>query len=116
MTYFELAAGFIDEIRDSELGGMAHGGEFETSLMMHLHPDLVGDDMPAEYWDEPYDLGGKDLLEGGPLAVYRGFEEYSATGAIGDPSLASAEKGRVILERLAEELAGFFNEVSERNC
>jgi creatinine amidohydrolase len=115
LTYFELAASFIEDVRDSELGGMAHGGEFETSLLLHLHPDLVADDRPAEYWDEPYDQGGTDLMQGGPLAVYREFEEYSASGAIGDPTLASAEKGETILEGLADELSTVVTDIYERN-
>lgn len=115
LTYFELATGFIDEIRDSKPGGMAHGGEFETSLLLHLYPELVGDDRPAEYLDEPYDLGETDLHEGGPLAVYRSFEEYSASGAIGDPSVASADKGAQLLEKLANELATCLGDIHRRN-
>jgi creatinine amidohydrolase len=116
LTYFELARTFADEIRESDAGGMAHGGEFETSLMLHLHPDLVSDDMPAEYLDEPYDLGDRDLLDGGPLSVYRPFEEYSESGAIGDPSLASAEKGAVVYDGLRDELAELLVGVHERNA
>jgi len=115
LTYFELATEFIDDIRDSENGGMAHGGEFETSLLLHLRPELVGDDRDATYWNEPYDRGGKDLLDGGPLAVYRTFEEYSASGAIGDPELASAEKGEEIFNLLGVELAELFREIHSQN-
>lgn len=115
VTYFQLAGAAIDEIRDSELGGMAHGGEFETSLLLALHPELVGEDRLATYWDEPYDLGGKDLLEGGPLSVYREFEEYSESGAIGDPTLASAEKGEAILNEIADALAGLLADIHDRN-
>ncbi|MDX1748402.1 MAG: creatininase family protein, partial [Halobacteriales archaeon] len=41
INYARLAAPFIDEIRESDTGGMSHGGEFETSLMLHLRPELV---------------------------------------------------------------------------
>ncbi|GAA0508201.1 creatinine amidohydrolase [Halorubrum aquaticum] len=117
LTYFSLAARFIDEIRESELGGMAHGGEFETSLMQHLRPDLVEEErMEASMLDEPYDLGTRDLVEGGPLAVYREFEEYSHTGAIGAPELASPEKGEEIYERLGDEMEELLREVHERNA
>ncbi|WP_247004310.1 creatininase family protein [Halosolutus gelatinilyticus] len=116
LTYFRLARSFIDEIRESEIGGMAHGGEFETSLMLYLREDLVdGDRLDGTYLNEPYDLGTKDLMEGGPLAVYRGFEEYSASGAIGDPGLASAEKGERIYELLGDELESLLRDVHERN-
>ncbi|GAA0238179.1 creatininase family protein [Haladaptatus pallidirubidus] len=116
LTYFDLAESFIDDIRESETGGMAHGGEFETSLMLHLHPGLVREDrMEATHWDEHYDLGGQDLLDGGALSVYRSFDEYSNTGAIGAPELASAEKGERILERLADELAALLEEIHAKN-
>lgn len=117
ITYFELAAPFIDDIRESEAGGMAHGGEFETSLMLHLRPDLVRDDRAeATYLDDPYDLRRRDLFLGGPLTVYRSFEEYSDSGAIGDPDLASAEKGAHLFERIGEELAALLRDVHEQNC
>ena len=106
VTYFELAEPFVDEIRDSDTGGMAHGGEFETSLLLHLFPDLVREEeTEGTYLDEPYDRGGQDLLEGGPVSSYRPFEEYSGSGAIGDPDLASAEKGEALYDRLGDELA-----------
>lgn len=115
LTYFALAESFIDEIRDSESGGMAHGGEFETSLMLYLHEELVGDECEAEPLDEPYELGNRDLVDPGPLSVYRSFEEYSASGAIGEPQLASAEKGAEIFERLGVELESLLRDLSEQN-
>lgn len=116
VTYFQLAESFIHEVRESDTGGMAHAGEFETSLMLYLHPEFVDEDvMEARYMDEPYDRGGKDLLEGGPLFVYRTFEEYSTSGAIGDPHLASVEKGERIYEQLGEETEDLLSEIHRRN-
>ncbi|WP_224270885.1 creatininase family protein [Haloprofundus salinisoli] len=116
LTYFDLAAPFADEIRESDTGGMAHGGEFETSLMQYLRPELVREDAPATYWVEPYDLAGNDLLEGGPLSVYRPFEAYSESGAIGDPSLADADKGERFFDGIRAELAALLLDVHERNA
>jgi creatinine amidohydrolase len=116
ITYFELAAPFVDEYRESDVGGMAHGGEFETSLMLHLRPDLVREDhAAATYLDDPYDLRRKDLFEGGPLSIYRSFREYSDSGAIGDPDHATAEKGSALYDRLGEELAVLLTAVHEQN-
>lgn len=116
ITYFDLAASFANEIRDSEIGGMAHGGEFETSLMLHLRPDLVREDaMDATNMDEPYDRSVRDLLDAGPLSVYRGFDEYSDSGAIGDPSVASAEKGERFYERLGDELEDLLRKIHAEN-
>lgn len=117
VTYFDLSKPFIDEIRESDTGGMAHGGEFETSLMLHLHPDLVDtDDAEATYMDEPYERSVQELVVGGPLSVYRPFTDYSESGAIGDPSLANAEKGRRIFEALGDELEELLRKVHERNA
>ncbi|WP_049892876.1 creatininase family protein [Natronococcus jeotgali] len=117
VTYFELVTDFVDEVRDSDTGGMAHGGEFETSLMMYLHPELVDTDaMPATYWDEQYDLGGDDLVSGGPLSVYRQFEEYSDSGAIGDPNVADETTGEQLFEATTEAFAELLVEVHEQNA
>lgn len=115
LTYFQLASEFIHEIRDSDIGGMGHGGEFETSLMLHLQEELVREgELNGTPMDEPYEKGIRDMFEGGPLAVYRGFEEYSASGAIGSPEHASAEKGEEIYERLGDELESVLRGVHER--
>ena len=115
ITYFDLAASFADEIRESDPGGIAHGGEFETSLLLHLYPELVRADGDATPLEEPYDHGDDDLLEPGALSTYRSFEEYSATGAIGEPELASTEKGQAIFERLGTELEDLLWEIHDRN-
>lgn len=117
-TYFQLATDEVEALRDSDTGGMAHGGEFETSLMLHLRPDLVADseDREGELWDEHYEWGGKDLLEGGPLSVYRPFDAYSESGAIGAPTQASAEKGERIREVIGEEVAALLVAVHEHNA
>lgn len=115
ITYFELATELIEELRDSDPGGMAHGGEFETSLMLQLYPELVGTETTAAYLEEPYDLGDRDLVDPGPLSVYRPFEAYSDSGAIGDPSAATATKGATLYDAITDELAALFDEISRRN-
>jgi creatinine amidohydrolase len=111
LTYFDLAEPFADEIRESDPGGMAHGGEFETSLLLHLYPDLVGENRDGSMPEEPYDESPVDLFDSGPLSVYRPFSTYSESGAIGAPELASAEKGAQLYERIADELADLLRDV-----
>lgn len=116
LTYFRLVAPFIDEIRESDVGGMGHGGEFETSLLLHLRPDLVREDQVTKnYRDEPHDQATQDMFRGGPLNLYRPFTEYSSSGVVGDPTLASAEKGERIYEILGEELEALLTEIHEEN-
>ena len=40
-AYWMLAARSIGQIRESEMGGLSHACEMETSLMLHLHPGRV---------------------------------------------------------------------------
>ncbi len=117
-TYFELASDRIEALRDSETGGMAHGGEFETSLMLALRPDLVGDssERDGETLDEQYQWAGQDLLDGGSVGVYRSFDVYSDSGAIGLPEKASAEKGERIRSIIGEELASLLRTIHEHNA
>jgi creatinine amidohydrolase len=117
MTYFTLATPDVSDLRESETGGMAHGGEYETSLMLYLRPDLVADSMieKGTRWDEHYNWAGGDLLDSGSLSVYREFEEYSETGDIGAPELASVDKGERIYEAVTEELSALFTAIHEHN-
>lgn len=107
LTYFELGQYFMDELRDSERGGIAHGGELETSMMLHLRPDLVDEDAIAvNYWDNPYGkYAASDLLGSGVLSANLDIGADSDSGTLGDPSLASAEKGEVMVEAYTEEMA-----------
>ncbi|WP_330633024.1 creatininase family protein [Halocatena halophila] len=114
-TYFTLVKDAIGDVRESEIGGMAHGGEFETSLMMHLYPELVGDNPEGTMMDEPYEEAGQDLHDGGVLSVYRGFEEYSRSGAIGAPELANEKKGKIMFERIIDEFSSLLADVHEEN-
>ncbi|WP_231188176.1 creatininase family protein [Haladaptatus sp. DYF46] len=117
VTYFQLAAPFIDEVRESDVGGMSHGGEFETSLMLHLRPDLVHEERFAGTpHEEPYERSLDDMFQGGPLSVYRSFDEYSDSGAIGDPTLASAEKGEEIYDRLGDELEAILRQIHDESA
>jgi creatinine amidohydrolase len=105
VTYFDLAEPFIEDVRDSDPGGMGHGGEFETSLMLYFYPEFVDEDeIDGTVREEPYDHAGREMFRGGPLSVYRPFSAYGGTGAIGEPELASAEKGETIAAGIADEL------------
>jgi creatinine amidohydrolase len=76
-------------------GADAHAGHTETSVMLALHPDMVGEGAPGNI--APLSALAPDLRRGGVAAV-------SANGVLGDPTTASAEAGLEILERWAEDL------------
>ncbi len=85
------------------LGG--HADEHETSVMLAIAPERV--DMAravADYGhmlDQPASVFiASTLFSGDPASG----AHYSATGARGDPSLATPEKGRIILASMIAEL------------
>jgi creatinine amidohydrolase len=80
-------------------GGL-HAGEWETSLMLAVHPELVHMDRA-----EPGFVG--DPQESIASLFDSGVDSISENGAIGDPVRASAEHGRRYWEAaldLAEEI------------
>ncbi|WP_436933860.1 creatininase family protein [Halovenus marina] len=114
LTYFYLASSLIEEVRDSDPGGMMHGGELETSLMLHLRPELVDEDeMTAVYAERKNDLLLEDLFGSGPLGTYSTFADHTDTGIMGDPTLASAEKGETIFEHIREEMGSLLDDIHE---
>jgi creatinine amidohydrolase len=114
LTYFDLGSDRIDTIRDSEHGGAGHAGEIETSMIMHLRPELLREDaIDGTEWDSAYERTRDDLTRTGPMSVYNDFDVYSDSGAVGAPSLASAEKGEQFFEIFVDELADVFERVHE---
>lgn len=73
-----------------------HAGELETSILLHSNPDLVADDYQIA------DCIADDRRH----MLTLGMQEYTQNGVIGRPSLATAEKGKAVLDSLAESFAG----------
>ncbi len=73
-----------------------HAGELETSLLLHARPDLV---RPG------YETADR-LADDRPHLLTLGMAAYTESGVIGRPSLASAAKGRAVLDSLVESFAG----------
>ena len=74
----------------TETKGEIHAGERETSMMMHLHGDLVKTDLMKD----------NDYLPDCPQSYlnYTTVLRVSKTGAWGEPSYATAEKGKLLFE------------------
>jgi creatinine amidohydrolase len=111
VTYFQLAEPRVGEFRQSAPGGMGHACEFETSLQLALHPQLVRlQDAVTHYPKPPSSRQSTDLFGASLVRSYHDFKDLSPTGTLGDPSLASAAKGQTILRICVEELQAFLRE------
>ncbi|MEM8904533.1 MAG: mycofactocin biosynthesis peptidyl-dipeptidase MftE [Actinomycetota bacterium] len=79
-------------------GGDAHAGETETSLLLAIAPEVVRDELAEAGTTAPLAELMPELRRGGLVAV-------SPNGVLGDPSGASAERGRATLTALVADLA-----------
>jgi creatinine amidohydrolase len=106
-----------EQLRESDqIGGMNHACEFETSAYLALRPDLVDMSLAvrelshrpsANYWT--------DLVAGdGPLAMMEPWSSLSESGVMGDPTKATAEKGRLLLDAAANGIVELIDELRAR--
>ncbi len=87
---------FASRLGEEFLSGACHAGEYETSMVLAVRPDLVREELRAALPENPISLGqalseGKNtfLAAGGPQAYF------------GAPAQASAEAGERYLQELA---------------
>ena len=77
--------------------GGTHADEGETSMMLYITPELVDMSKAVKDYDARPDRKG---LTRDP----KGTGVYSPTGVWGDPTLATKDKGRVIVETTVAEI------------
>lgn len=97
----------------SELKHGIHGGSVETSMMMHLCPDLIRRDELADFRPRSADMEGEyEILtpEGG---IGFGWEtqDLSLPGACGNAADADAERGRILVEHYAARFVTLLQEI-----
>ena len=102
--------------RQSAIGGMGHGGELETSYMLHLRPDLVHMERATTETDFISTPGYyMDWVEGGRLIANPPWSDDTASGIYGDGRLGSAEKGRLWLAAAVEEKLASVRELRQQH-
>lgn len=82
-----------------ELSYGIHGGDIETSLMLHLRPDLVTMDQAQDFHSTQLDLIDefKYLRAHGPVSFGWKAQDLNGKGATGNAALATAEKGKTVM-------------------
>jgi creatinine amidohydrolase len=94
-----------------ELGTGIHGGRDETSIMLHLRPDLV--DMSLAKRNVPEHLAAfRQVRFGGPVAFGWLSDDFGTDGTLGDPTLASAEHGKHLYEAMLAAAGDAFAEIA----
>lgn len=98
--------GIVDVIGD-------HADERETSLMLHLHPELVA----------PRDIWGKGTSNAWKLAALRDKSAWAPRAwtlathdtGVGDPAASTADKGKRYFDAICERVAAYFVELATAN-
>lgn len=100
VSWDDIEPAEAEEIQEQQTGG--HADELETSIHLYLQPDLVqmdravtdyGDRLGVQYPGYKPGLFSRDPAD----------PAYSETGLFGDPTLATAEKGKRVLDLLTRE-------------
>jgi len=111
-TRFGYPAGLYPEA-ESRYG--IHGGDVETSLMLHFRPDLVdmskAQDFPSkvEQAEKNFDL----LRHTGTHAFAWIASDLNPNGTVGNASVATAEKGRLTAAHQADGFVTLLKDVAK---
>jgi creatinine amidohydrolase len=107
----------LEKYRRSPLGGMGHACELETSMILHLRPELVHIDKAVDEMNfvttPNYYL---DWVEGGSLIANPSWYDDTRTGAYGAGSLATAEHGQIWFEAAITEKIAQISEINTQHA
>lgn len=116
VEWWSAAASAITKSRES--AAESHSGEFETSIMMYLAPDLVRPDLGvAEFAKNVPELCYQYLIIKSGGDQIKRIQLYdptvSASGVYGDPAKATKEKGALVVRRVIENTQRVIRELEE---
>ena len=105
ISYWHAAEESISQLRRSPLGGICHAGEMETACMLHLDSEAVRSDRIVK--EMPRVVSPQLTLDlvGPTSCINHNVRDYSATGVLGDPTVADATHGAKLLEAIVSDLA-----------
>jgi creatinine amidohydrolase len=91
-----------------------HAGDMETSMMLHLTPHAVDMSQAKNFKSTSQDRAAKYPILGNGITAKMGWQtqDYNPQGACGNASIASAEKGKTLVEAAGKQLAALLQEIS----
>ena len=89
---------------------VAHACEYETSLMMALRPDLVAADRIRQSGPVLDNAWYRSDGASGRVAMFHRFHRLTASGSMGTPLDATADKGHSMLEAVEADVVAFLQE------
>lgn len=91
-----------------------HGGDFETSIMLHFRPDLVKMDKAENFLSNQLDFikEFKHLRAHGTVQFGWKAQDLNPQGPVGNAAAATAEKGKAIVDHQARAFVELCDDVS----
>ncbi|HTC98108.1 MAG TPA: creatininase family protein [Bradyrhizobium sp.] len=101
-----------DLVDVAEISHGIHGGQIETSMMLHLHPELVDMTRADNFVPVTVQIEREAQLLGGGAAHF-GWQaqDLHPAGVCGNAAKATAELGRELVERAARGLVRLVEEI-----
>ena len=92
-----------------------HGGEIETSMMLHLAPESVHLERAQNFASTSEERSKKYALIGNGKSAKMGWavEDYHPSGAVGNAAAATAERGSAMVAAAARGLVQLLGEVHD---
>lgn len=109
--YYQFLLKAFEAIRESAV--IAHADEFETSLYLHLAPERVRMEQAAEDNDRMGQFVSSDSTANYPVRFNDFWGRWTRTGVHGDPTKATAAKGKVLFEAAVNGLLGVVDELRD---
>lgn len=107
-SYWQAVGEEMAAWSDADAGRVGHGGEWETSLQLYLRPQLIDRSrMVADVSPNPYSPSLKSFAE----YAERRRDTARQTGVMGNPMVASAEKGERLFDAIVAKLAQLVTEM-----
>jgi len=99
---------------EDELAHGFHGGEVETSLMLHLRPSLVRREHLQDFQALPAQMARHNEVLGveSPLGIGWMSQDLHPAGVCGNAARADAERGAKLVTYLASKLATLIEELA----
>ncbi len=90
-----------------------HGGEVETSMMLHLAPGSVDMAQARNFASTSEERSKKYALLGNGRSAKMGWaiQDYNPAGAVGNAAAATAERGQAMVEASARGLVQLLQEI-----
>jgi creatinine amidohydrolase len=113
VSYFELPRPANMDLPDSEWRHGLHGGAVETSMMLHLRPDLVrtGEIRDARTLGQDLEGTMRRVAPAGAVSFSWLADDLNASGVVGNALRADAAKGERLVAHYGEALAEVIQDV-----